>query len=147
MRTLIFGIAVLFTAALAADLAMIEPNELAAHLAAKKTNPTIIQVGPNTLYRQKHIPGAVYAGPASKPEGIDLLKKAVSGLPTNAEIIIYCGCCPFANCPNVKPAFAQLQQMGYTNVKVMHVETNFATDWANKGYPVVGSLALPSNAK
>lgn len=147
MRTLIFGITVLFTAALAADLATIEPADLNGQLAAKRTHPTILQVGPNTLYRQKHIPGAVYAGPAGKPEGIELLKKAVNGLPTDAEIIIYCGCCPWQNCPNVKPAFQQLQQMGYTHVKIMHVETNFATDWADKGYPVVGSLVAPSNAK
>ncbi len=143
MKTLLFGIAVLMTAALAADLATIEPRELAGQLAAKRTHPTIIQVGPNLLFRNKHIPGAVYAGPASKPEGMELLKKAVSGLPFNAEIILYCGCCPWDKCPNVNPALAQLQQMGYTKVKMLHVETGFAQDWAEKGYPVVGSTVKP----
>jgi len=143
MKKLFLGIAVLLTAGLAADLVTIEPSELAGQLAAKRTHPTIIQVGPNMLYRSKHIPGAIYAGPGSKPEGVELLKKAVSGLPLDSEIILYCGCCPWANCPNVKPAMAQLQQMGYTKVKVMHVETGFAQDWADKGYPVVGSTVRP----
>jgi rhodanese-related sulfurtransferase len=143
MKTLLIGIAVLMTAALAADLATIEPNELAGQLSAKRTHPTIIQVGPNMLYRSKHIPGAVYAGPASKPEGVELLKKAVSGLPLDAEIILYCGCCPWDKCPNVSPAMAQLRDMGYTKVKVLHVPTGFAQDWAEKGYPVVGSTVRP----
>jgi thiosulfate/3-mercaptopyruvate sulfurtransferase len=143
MKTLILGIAILFTAALAADLVTIEPNNLAGQLAAKRTHPTIIQVGPNVLFRSKHIPGAIYGGAAGKPEGIDQLKKAVSGLPLDAEIIIYCGCCPWASCPNVKPALAQLQQLGYRQVKILHVETGFAQDWADKGYPVIGSTVRP----
>jgi 3-mercaptopyruvate sulfurtransferase SseA len=143
MRSLIVGIAVLVTAALAADLATIQPREFAAQLAAKRGNPTILQVGPNMLYRQKHIPGALYAGPANKPEGLDLLKKTVDGLPRDTELVIYCGCCPWENCPNVKPAMALLQTMGFTRAKIMHVDTNFATDWAAKGYPVVGSTVRP----
>jgi thiosulfate/3-mercaptopyruvate sulfurtransferase len=143
MRSVIFGIAVLVTAALAADLASIQPNEVAGQLAAKRTHPTIIQVGPNVLYRQKHIPGAIYAGPASKPEGLDLLKKAVEGLPRESEVIVYCGCCPWENCPNVKPAMEMLTSMGFIHAKVMHVTTNFAADWADKGYPVVGSTVRP----
>jgi thiosulfate/3-mercaptopyruvate sulfurtransferase len=127
--------AVLFTA-VAADLALIQPADVAAKLAANGTHPAIFQVGPNVLYRGKHIPGAVYAGPASQPEGLELLKQAVDKLPRDREIILYCGCCPWKNCPNVKPAVALLKQMGFTNAKAMFVETTFATDWTAKGYPV-----------
>ncbi|MEI9975636.1 MAG: hypothetical protein WDO73_28375 [Ignavibacteriota bacterium] len=56
MRTLVLGLAVVLTAGLAADLALIQPNELAAQLAAKGSHPAVIQVGPNFLYRGKHIP-------------------------------------------------------------------------------------------
>jgi rhodanese-related sulfurtransferase len=136
MRTLIVGIAVVLTAGLAADLALIQPNEVAAQLAAKGTHPAIFQVGPNVLYRGKHIPGAVYAGPASRPEGLELLKQAVDKLPRDGEIILYCGCCPWGDCPNVKPAMALLKEMGFTHAKAMYVETGFGKDWTDKGYPV-----------
>jgi thiosulfate/3-mercaptopyruvate sulfurtransferase len=144
MRVLVFLIAVLLTGGAAADLALIQPNELAAQLAAQTTHSQItpygplliIQVGPNVLYRSKHIPRAMYAGPASRPEGLELLKKAVEKLPREREIIVYCGCCPWGNCPNVKPAMSLLKEMGFTNAKAMYVETSFAKDWIDKGHPV-----------
>jgi len=88
------------------------------------------------LYRGKHIPGSLYAGPASKPDGLALLKEAAGKLPRNREIVLYCGCCPWSHCPNVKPAVALLKEMGFTRVKTMYVETDFAKDWTDKGYPV-----------
>jgi thiosulfate/3-mercaptopyruvate sulfurtransferase len=135
MRTLTVGIVILLTA-VAADLALIQPQDLAALLAAKGTTPAIFHVGPNLLYRGKHIPGAVYAGPASQPEGIEALKLAAGKLPRGRAVVLYCGCCPWDRCPNVKPAMALLKEMGFTNVKAMFVETNFPKDWIDKGYPV-----------
>ena len=136
MRTVIFGTVALLTVGLAAELALIQPGEVAAQLAAKGTHPVIVQVGPNVLYRGKHIPGSVYAGPASRPEGLELLKQAVGKLPRDREIVLYCGCCPWNNCPNVKPAMALLSQMGFTHAKAMFVEYGFGKDWTEKGYPV-----------
>lgn len=119
--------------AAAADVPLIEPASLAPRLAEK---PVILYVGPNVLYRSKHIPAAIYAGPTGKPEGLELLKAAVAKLPHDREIVIYCGCCPWDRCPNVKPAIALLQQMGFTNAKVLHLPEYFKTDWIDKGYPV-----------
>jgi rhodanese-related sulfurtransferase len=130
------GMAALLTVGLAAEMALIQPGELAAQLAAKGARPAIFQVGPHVLYRGKHIPGAIYAGPAGKPEGFALLKETVGMLPRNREIVLYCGCCPWSHCPNVKPAVALLKEMGFTRVKTMYVETDFAKDWTDKGYPV-----------
>ena len=141
MKTLTFGIAVLLATALGADLALIQPAEVAAQLAAKGTHPAIFQVGPNVLYRGKHIPGSVYAGPASRPEGLALLKQAVDKLPRDRAVILYCGCCPWGNCPNVKPAMELLKQMGFTHAKAMYVETGFSKDWTDKGYPVEAGAA------
>ncbi len=141
MKTLSFGIAVLLATALAADLALIQPAEVAAELTAKGTHPAIFQVGPNVLYRGKHIPGSVYAGPASRPEGLALLKEAVDKLPRDRAVILYCGCCPWGNCPNVKPAMELLKQMGFTHAKAMYVETGFSKDWTDKGYPVEAGAA------
>ena len=125
------------TAALAADVALIRPNEVAAQLAAKGAHPAIFQVGPNVLYRGKRIPGAVYAGPGSRPEGLELLKQAVAKLPRDGEIVVYCGCCPWGSCPNVKPAMALLKkELGFTHARAMYVATGFAMDWTDKGYPV-----------
>jgi rhodanese-related sulfurtransferase len=136
MRTIILGIAVVLTAGLAAEVALVQPNEVASQLAAKGAHPAIFYVGPNVLYRGKHIPGAVYAGPGSRPEGLDLLKQAVEKLPRDGEIMIYCGCCPWGNCPNMKPAMALLKEMGFTHAKGIYLENNFSKDWTEKGYPV-----------
>lgn len=141
MRIPIFGAAVLLTAGLAAELALVQPNEVAAQLAVKGTHAAIFQVGPNVLYRGKHIPGSVYAGPASRAEGLELLKNAVDKLSRDREIVVYCGCCPWGNCPNVKPAMALLQDMGFTHAKAMYLETGFAKDWTEKGYPVEAGAA------
>ncbi len=129
-------IAVALLAASAAEISIVEPAQVAAELAAKSSRPVVLMVGFDVLYRSKHIPGSIYAGPAARPDGIEMLKKAVEKLPRNREIVLYCGCCPWDHCPNVHPAFALLQQMGFTRVKVMHVPTNFKVDWIDHGYPV-----------
>jgi rhodanese-related sulfurtransferase len=120
-------------AAAAVEITWVQPSELVSRLSAK---PAIFQVGPNMLFRSKHIPSAVYAGPASKPEGLEMLKAAVADLPHDREIVLYCGCCPLERCPNIRPAFELLRQMGFTRVKVLHLPENFKTDWIDKGYPI-----------
>jgi rhodanese-related sulfurtransferase len=142
MRTLAIGILTVLAVGLAADLALIQPGDVAARLAAKGAGPVIFHVGPNVLYRNKHIPGSVYAGPGSRPEGLEALRVAAGKLPHDREIILYCGCCPWSNCPNVKPAVELLKQMGFTRVKAMFVATNFAKDWIDKGYPVENGTAM-----
>lgn len=115
---------------------MMQPSALAARLSGAKPRPLILYTGFPVLYRSTRIPGAVLAGPMNKPEGLAALKQAVAGVPKNSEIVIYCGCCPFAVCPNIRPGFRALKEMGFTNVKVVEMPTNLSTDWAAKGYPV-----------
>jgi thiosulfate/3-mercaptopyruvate sulfurtransferase len=117
-----------------------QPSVLAATL-SKGAKPVILQVGFQVLYRSKHIPGSVYAGPASSPEGLQALKNAASKLPKNAEIYIYCGCCPIDKCPNIRPAFATLKAMGFTHLHVVMLQTSFGKDWVAQGYPVAGESA------
>lgn len=133
MKKLASAIFCAVLALLAADFATIQPAEVVARLNAK---PAIFQVGPNVLYRSHHIVGSVYAGPGAKPEGLALLRAAVEKLPKDREIIVYCGCCPWDKCPNVKPAMDLLKSMGYRNAKAMYVAENFKTNWIDKGYPV-----------
>lgn len=136
MRQFIFLL--VLTAASAADLPLIQPRDLAAELAKSghAAKPIVVQVGPNVLYRSKHVPGAVYAGPAARPAGLDLLKNTVANLPRDREIVLYCGCCPWNHCPNVRPAVELLEGMGFTRVKAMYLPTDFKADWIDQGYPV-----------
>jgi thiosulfate/3-mercaptopyruvate sulfurtransferase len=136
MQKRLIGIAIAIPLLLlAAATETMEPKDLAAQL-QRGSKPLVIHVGFNVLYRGKHIPQSIYAGPARSPEGIEELKKAVARLPKDREIVVYCGCCPYAMCPNVKPALETLRQMGFTNVKALMIPTNFAADWVDKGYPV-----------
>jgi len=133
--TILGGIAFL-TLAVAADFPTVEPKDLVAQVQSKGVKPPIFHVGFPVLYRGKHIPFSVFAGPGSKTEGLDALKAAVAKLSRNQEVVIYCGCCPFDRCPNLRPAIALLKQMGFTNVKALDLPTNFAADWVDHGYPV-----------
>lgn len=119
---------------------LITPGDLARHFKPQlDLEASVLQVGFANLYKVKHIPGAVYAGPASRD--LEPLKKAVAGIPKDREIVIYCGCCPWDHCPNMKPAYAALRSLGYTRIKVMKINDNFGVDWVDKGYPVEGSAA------
>lgn len=118
------------------ETALIQPAELQKILQEGHSIPKIICVGFPVLYRQKHIPDAVFAGPTSKPEGISTLQKAVRQTAQRDPIVIYCGCCPMVRCPNIQPAFDVLAKLGCKNVRVLNLPTNFHTDWVGKGYPV-----------
>jgi len=98
--------------------------------------PLIIQVGFRTLYEQAHIPGSEYVGPASEAQGRQELHNRVQALPRNRFIVLYCGCCPWSHCPNVRPAYQELREMGFRNVRVLYIANNFGADWVDKGYPV-----------
>jgi len=110
--------------------ALLQPADLAA---AKP--PPIFYVGFPILYRGAHIQNAVLAGPGSKPEGLEALTKALRPLPRDREIVLYCGCCPFDKCPNIRPAYRTAAGLGFTHIKVLVLKTNLHTDWTAKGYP------------
>src|SRR5258708_7706549 len=121
------------------DSDTVQPKDLSKRLAGSTTGkPMIVHVGPNVQYKTKHIPDAIYAGPGNKPEGIEKLKAAVADVAKDREIVIYCGCCPWDRCPNMKPAFAALRDAGLKNVKALVIENNFGKDWIDPGYPTVG---------
>jgi thiosulfate/3-mercaptopyruvate sulfurtransferase len=114
---------------------LIEPAQLDAALRSAAPPPVICVAFP-VLYRQRHIAGARFAGPTAKPEGLEALKKTVESLPRDSEIVIYCGCCPMVRCPNVRPAYRLLKELGFAHVRILELATNFHTDWAAKDYPL-----------
>jgi rhodanese-related sulfurtransferase len=115
---------------------LIQPAELAATLKGGP-KPVILQVGFKVMYDEAHIPGAVYAGPAGKDDGITALKTAAQSIDKGREVVIYCGCCPWEHCPNVAAAWRTLKELGFTQLKVLYIPKNFGADWVEKGYPVV----------
>jgi thiosulfate/3-mercaptopyruvate sulfurtransferase len=131
MKKTVLAIAVASAALLGAGPDLMQPKELA----AGGTNAAILYVGPNVLYRSRHVPGALFAGPGNTPEGIAGLKSAAAPLPRDREIVLYCGCCPWDRCPNFRPAIEALHGMGFAKVKTVYMETGFKADWIDKGYP------------
>jgi thiosulfate/3-mercaptopyruvate sulfurtransferase len=116
----------------------VDAAALAKELADSKpaNQPKIVCVGFHTLYNGAHIADASFHGPASTPQGLDDLKNWAKPLPRSANVVIYCGCCPLAHCPNVRPAFTALRDMGFTHLRVLILPHDFATDWVGPGYPV-----------
>jgi len=144
VRSRAFRLALLFAATLGfsqdaanpwPESAAVEPADLARTLRSSAKKPAIICVAFPVLYRSKHIPAAVFAGPGGKPEGIEALKKAVAGMAKDSDIVLYCGCCPMSRCPNIRPAYQALKEMGFSQVRILRIPTNIVTDWYSKDYP------------
>jgi thiosulfate/3-mercaptopyruvate sulfurtransferase len=115
----------------------VEPAQLVAELHQEKDpHVTVIYVGVRTLYNGAHIPGAAYYGPGSTEQGLSELKKFAITLAKNSDVVLYCGCCPLEKCPNLRPAFAAIKDLGFRRLRVLLLPTSFNTDWVEKGYPV-----------
>jgi thiosulfate/3-mercaptopyruvate sulfurtransferase len=116
--------------------------------AIQSANPPVVVAVPfAVLYRSKHILHAIDGGAGSKPEGIETLKKAVASLSKDADIVVYCGCCPMVKCPNIRPAYRTLKEMGFTHVRVLNIPTNMHTDWYSKNYPSEPGVAASPSQK
>ena len=111
------------------------PSELAKMLDGGE-KPAIAYIGPRVLFRAGRIPGATLHGPTSEAEGLDDLKRWATPLPRAETLVIYCGCCPMEKCPNVRPAFRALREMGFTGLRVLVLATSFEKDWIEKGFAV-----------
>jgi thiosulfate/3-mercaptopyruvate sulfurtransferase len=115
---------------------LIEPDQLASALSQSKEKPPIVCVGFKSLFEGAHVPNALYLGPARTPEGLNALRQWAENLPREKMVVVYCGCCPWDKCPNIRPAYSELRKMGFTNIKVLHISQDFAKDWVDKGLPV-----------
>jgi 3-mercaptopyruvate sulfurtransferase SseA len=117
---------------------LVQPADLVREMASASTDarPTVVYVGFRTLFAGGHIPGAAFHGTASTAQGLADIKQWAASLPRTTNLVIYCGCCPLQRCPNIHPAFALFREMGFTHVRVLELPNNFATDWADKNYPV-----------
>lgn len=119
------------------DSETLEPAVLAKMLTDKYVSvPTVIFVGFRSLYVGGHVPDASFHGTASTEQGLAELKSWAASLPRSADLVIYCGCCPFDKCPNIRPGYTALHSMGFKKIRVLTLPKSFAADWADKGYPM-----------
>ena len=119
------------------DARQISPSELAKKLSGPAAGrPVVLQVGFKVLYEGGHVPGAIFAGPASTAEGAARLRAEASKIARDKEVVIYCGCCPWEKCPNVHPAYEELRKMGFSRLVVLLIPQDFAHDWIGQGFPV-----------
>jgi hypothetical protein len=111
---------------------LMPPAELAEKLNnGQMSNTVILNIGPSGEIRN-----SIKIGPTQEAEYFNLLKKKLAPIPKNSEVVIYCGCCPFENCPNIRPAFELLNDMKFTNAKLLNMPKNLKVDWIDKGYPL-----------
>jgi thiosulfate/3-mercaptopyruvate sulfurtransferase len=113
----------------------VQPADLQKELSDSQSAPTIVFVGFNRLYTSGHIKGAQNHGMAGNEVGLQELKTWASSLPRSTKLVIYCGCCPMDRCPNLRPAFTALHDLGFAKLRVLLLPTDFAVDWADKDYP------------
>jgi len=111
---------------------LLNPADLAQTLKNQKApQPIVFCVG-----MQAVIKGSIEIGPAMVQENLDKLKQRLDKLPKDANIVVYCGCCPFSRCPNIRPAMQLLGSLKFTNFKLLNLPQNIKVDWIDHGYPM-----------
>ncbi|HLF33043.1 MAG TPA: hypothetical protein VI583_02325 [Cyclobacteriaceae bacterium] len=93
--------------------------------------PVIFSIGPIEL-----IKSSVDIGQVKEKKNLEKFRQQLYNLSRDKNIVIYCGCCPFADCPNIRPAFMLLNEMKFTNHKLLFLPHNLKIDWMNNGFPI-----------
>jgi len=109
---------------------LLQPSDLAIALRDNKEIAVIFSIGPGAI-----IPHSQDMGMVKEEENMKKFRQELENLPKDTSIIIYCGCCPYEHCPNVRPAIDLLKEMKFTNYKLLDLPHNIKIDWINKGYP------------
>lgn len=112
---------------------LMKPEDLAKILSdGDKTNdPVIFNIGPSGA-----IKGSIEIGFVNDSKGIKKLEDNLKNLPEDTFIVLYCGCCPFEHCPNIRPAFDLLNKEGFKNHLLLDLPKNLKVDWIDKSYPM-----------
>jgi thiosulfate/3-mercaptopyruvate sulfurtransferase len=134
--TLALAITVSITAVAQAPLWKKEHLMPTAELAEKinkntPDKPIIFNVGP-----MENIKSSVFVGRGTSATAIERMKSELSMQPKTKALVVYCGCCSYASCPNIKPAFDALIAAGFKNTKVLELPEGIKPDWVAKGFPM-----------
>ena len=108
---------------------LLDPKLLSSSIESERDLPKIISIGPGVV-----IDNSIGVGECRYNENIEKLKSLVSSYSKDHQIVLYCGCCPFKNCPNIRPAFSLLNELGFKNHKLLNIENNIKADWIDMGY-------------
>jgi hypothetical protein len=112
---------------------LMKPSVLAGMIQKKSPElPLLVCIGPAAS-----IPGSLDFGPGQEQSNLVKMRTGLASQDKNKSVVIYCGCCPFKNCPNVRPAFRLLKDLGFKKPYLLNLSTNMKTDWIDKGFPVV----------
>jgi thiosulfate/3-mercaptopyruvate sulfurtransferase len=111
---------------------LLDPSKLAVIINEPNAEkPVIFNIGP-----LGDIKGAVDIGPAKDKSNLEKFRQALAKIPKDKMVVIYCGCCPFKNCPNVRPAFTLLKEMKFSKPRLLNLPHNLKIDWLDPGYPM-----------
>lgn len=110
---------------------LMEPAYLAELITKGEKLPLIISIGPQAL-----IPNSLDVGMMTDSENVENFDQMLDSLPKNTDLVIYCGCCPFEHCPNIRPAVAALKKKNFKNFHLLNLSTSIKADWIDKNYPL-----------
>lgn len=96
-----------------------------------KDKPLIFNVGP-----MENIKTAVAVGAGNSITFSQKMQTVLSMENKAKPIVVYCGCCSYSNCPNIRPAYEAIIKLGFKNTKVLELPENLKKDWVEKGYPM-----------
>ena len=109
-----------------------EPADLAQLINDPKARqPIIFSIGPAAV-----IKNSIDIGAANDKINRQKLRLELDKLSLDSEVVIYCGCCPFDHCPNIRPAFNLMNEMKFKNHKLLNLTKNIKVNWIDKDYPV-----------
>jgi len=96
-----------------------------------KDKPLIFNVGP-----MENIKDAIAVGAATNLTFASKMQSTLAIENKTKAIVVYCGCCSYASCPNIKPAYDILIAQGFKNTKVLELPEGIKPDWVAKGFPM-----------
>lgn len=96
-----------------------------------KDKPLIFNVGP-----MENIKDAIAVGAATNLTFASKMQANLAMENKTKAIVVYCGCCSYASCPNIKPAYDILIAQGFKNTKVLELPEGIKPDWVAKGFPM-----------
>ena len=111
---------------------LMDPAELARVIIDPQDHqPVLLSIGPAAV-----IKNSIDIGPTHEKANLERLRVELDKLSRESDVIIYCGCCPFKSCPNIRPAFSLMNEMKFEHHKLLNLQKNIKVDWIDKGYPV-----------
>ena len=111
---------------------LMEPADLARLISDPQAHhPVLLSIWPAAV-----IKNSIDIGATHEKANLKRLRIELDKLSRESEVVIYCGCCPFNHCPNIRPAFNLMNEMKFERHKLLNLPKNIKVDWIDKGYPV-----------